>query len=112
MIATTTAFWKAFFDPEHPEHDKTLSDIMVFDKEKILISEFVVAEMVLWLKNKKKHKQWFLDYVQNTANTRVFHYGKEEFEKIAEISSESDLTLTEASVEYLRKELNCDVTDY
>ncbi len=72
MIATTTAFWKAFFDPEDPDHDKTMSDITVFDKEKILISEFVVAEIVLWLNNKKKHKQWFLDYVQNTENTLVF----------------------------------------
>lgn len=114
MIAATTAFWKAFFDPENPKHSHAMSEILVFDKEKIIISEFVVAEVVSWLKEKgkKKQKDWFLDYALNTANTRVFHYGKEEFHRMAEISADSDLSLAEASVEYLRKELNCDVTGY
>lgn len=112
MIATTTEFWIAFFDPEDPKHEKARSDIRIFDKEKIVVSQFVAAEVVLWLDSRNKHKRWFLDYIQNTANTRLFHYGREEFRKVAEMSDESHLTITEASVEYLRKELNCDVTDY
>src|SRR4030042_1602470 len=110
MIATTTAFWMAFFDPEDPKHAKARSDILLFDKEKIVVSQLVAAEVILWLDEKKKHKEWFLDYVQNTANTRIFHYGREEFGKIAEMSAKSHLSLAEASVEYLRAELNCDVT--
>jgi hypothetical protein len=79
MIATSTGFWKAFFDPADPNHSEARSDIRIFDREKIVLSEFVIAEVVSWLleNSKTKQKDWFLDYALNTANARIFLFGKE-----------------------------------
>jgi predicted nucleic acid-binding protein len=114
MIATSTGYWMAFFDPENPNHEKARSDIRIFDREKIVLSEFVLAEVASWLlkNNKQKHKNWFLDYAQNTANTRIFHFGKEEFGQVAKICMEKDVAISEASLEYLQTQLNLDVTGY
>jgi predicted nucleic acid-binding protein len=114
MIATSTSYWTAFFDPMDPNHQKARSDMMIFDREKIILSEFVLAEVVSWLlqNNKLKQKNWFLDYAQNTANTRIFHFGKEEFSELAKLCEEKNLTLAEASLEYLSTKLNCDITSY
>lgn len=114
MIAPGSGFWKAFFDPADPNHQKAMDDIRVFDREKIILSEFVIAEVVSWLLDlgKKKHKDWFLDYARNTANTRIYFFGREEFDDLSRISIEKDIPLAQASLEYLRGRLNCDLTGY
>jgi predicted nucleic acid-binding protein len=114
MIATTTGFWKAFFDPDDARHGKSKSEALVFDREKILISQFVIAEVVGWLAGigKEKQKIWFLDYAQNTANTRIFHFGKEEFAEISRISADEGISIADASVEHLKRGSDCDVTGY
>ena len=111
MIATTTGFWKAFFDGKNKTHTKARRDILIFDKEKIVVSQLTVSEVLSWLiKCKKtKHANWFLNYVNQTANVRVFHFGKEEYGKISElIAAKTDLT--GAGDIYLHKQLNCDLT--
>ena len=114
MIATSTEFWKAFFDPSHPKHKKARDDLKIYDKEKIILSQPVVLEIVSWLleNGKTKQKNWFLDYVLNTANIRLYHFGKEEFEKLSEICIEEEQVPSKASLEYLKKYLNCDIVEY
>jgi hypothetical protein len=114
MIATSVAFWKAFFDPANPNHGKARSEIKLFDRERIVLSEFVIAEVSSWLieRGKIPQKNWFLDYVQNTANTRIFLFGREEFAIVLKIALEENLPLDKASLEYLRRSLNCDITSY
>jgi hypothetical protein len=113
MIATSAEFWKAFFDPAHPRHGKARSDILVFDREKIVLSAFVLAEVSVWLSERKKAKalEWFLDYAQNTANVRIFHFGKDEFPALARISADERVPLGRASLIYLARSLNLDVSD-
>ena len=114
MIATTTTFWKAFFDRKEKNHKKARSDIAVFDREKIVMSEFIIAEVVSWLlsKGKREHSAWFLDLVQNTANTRIYVFSKEELASVLAISAKEGLPLDSASLEYLKRSLNCDITGY
>ncbi|MFN7990759.1 MAG: hypothetical protein U0R44_01235 [Candidatus Micrarchaeia archaeon] len=114
MIATSFEFWRAFFDPGDPHHAKARADIRVYDREKIILSPFIVAEVASWLieKGKIRQKNWFLDFARNTANARVFIFGKEEFEMIMKIALEENMSLEKASLEYLRRSLNCDITDY
>ena len=114
MLATTVSYWKAFFDPENPNHQKARAELPLLDREKIVLSEYVIAEVCSWLisMGRLRQKNWFLDYAQNTANTRIFLFGREEFAEMARISIEKDLPLDKASLEYLRARLNCDVTSY
>ena len=114
MIATGFSYWRAFFDPENPSHSRARSDLALLDREKVVLSEFVIAEVVSYLSSmgKTKLKDWFLDYALNTANVRVFLFGKEEFAELAKIATEKDIPLGPASLEYLRAKLNCDVTGY
>jgi hypothetical protein len=111
MIAPSSGFWKAFFDPADPKHGNALAELRIFDREKIVLSQFVMAEVVSWLlaNGKKKQKDWFLDYAQNTVNTRIFHFGREELSDVLKISAEEDIALEKASLEYLRRSLNCDI---
>lgn len=114
MIATTVAFWKAFFDPANPAHDKARREMKLYDREKIVLSEYVVAEVCAWLMGlgRLRQKNWFLDYAQNTSNARIFVFGKEEFAEIIRIAMEEDMTMDKASLEYLRRRLSIDITGY
>ncbi len=114
MIAPTSGFWKAFFDPGDRMHLKARAEIALFDREKIVLSQFVIAEVAGWLLSKGKGKQcaWFLDYAQNTANTRIYIHSKEDLAAVLRISAEESVSLERASLEYLRRALNCDITGY
>ncbi len=114
MIAPTSGFWKAFFDPSEPRHRKARSDIALFDREKIVLSQFVIAEVAGWLLSRGKRAQcaWFLDYAQNTANTRIYIHSKEDLAAVLRISAEEGVSLEKASLEYLKRALNCDITGY
>ncbi|MEW6035637.1 MAG: hypothetical protein AB1529_03420 [Candidatus Micrarchaeota archaeon] len=113
MIATSAEFWKAFFDPAHPRHAKARAGIKIFDREKIVLSAFVLAEVSRWLSERKKGRalEWFLDYAQNTANVRIFHFGKDEFAALARISADEGVPFERASLIYLERSLNVDVSD-
>ncbi|HSB47127.1 MAG TPA: hypothetical protein VLD37_03870 [Candidatus Bilamarchaeum sp.] len=114
MIATTVSFWKAFFDPSHPLHAKARGEIRLFDRDKVILSEFVIAEVCSWLieRGKIRQKNWFLDYAENTSNARIFLFGKEEFAEIVKIAILENLTMDKASLEYLRRRLKVDITGY
>lgn len=114
MIAPSTGFWKAFFDPAHPSHGKARSDLLIYDRERIVLSPFVLSETVSWLLGlgKRRHAAWLLDYSRETSNVRVFVFGKEELADVFRISAEEGLPLGKASTEHMRRRLNCDVTGY
>ena len=102
----------AFFDPNNKNHKKARDNLKIYDKEKIIVDQTVISEVVNWLSQNNKHEliEWWFDYLQNTANVRVFHFGKEEFEIISKICIEQRITSTAGAIEYLNKYLNCDVT--
>jgi predicted nucleic acid-binding protein len=114
VISFSASFWKAFFDPKDPSHAKARSEIEVYDREDVLLSPFVLSETVGWLlgRRRRKHAAWLLEYAQNTANVRIFAFGKEELSAVMRISAEEGLPLDAASLEYLRKALNCDIKGY
>ena len=114
MIATNTAFWKAFFDPGNPDHERARTDILLFDKEKVVLSQLVLSEVLSWLvaRGKMAQRDWFLDYAANTANVRVFGCGDEEFAVLSELARYENTDLAGASVKYLRRYMNCEVTEY
>lgn len=114
MIATTVLFWKAFFDPENPRHEQARADILGYDREKIVISQLVLSEAVSWLvaKGKFAQRDWFLDYAANTANVRIFNFGSDEIPMLFELSVYENTDLVDASVKYLKRYLNCGVTEY
>ena len=113
MITTTTDYWKAFFDPQNHKHQQAVQDLEIFDKEKIILSQITLAEVSSWLTTlgKTKQAEWFLSFANDTANVRVFHFGKEEFEKVIAISIKKRINYSDACLEYLHKNLNCDITD-
>lgn len=114
MIAPTAGFWKAFFDPADKMHRKARSELLIFDREKVVLSQFVLASVAGWLLSNGKKEQcaWFLDYAQNTANVRIYIHAKEDLAAVLRISAEEGIPLDSASLEYLRRALNCDVTGY
>ncbi len=113
MIATSTGFWKAFFDPNNVNHKKAKEDIEIYDDEKIIIDSFTLSEVVSWLLEQKKHEimNWFLDYAKNTANVRTFYIGKQELEFIINTSINEKINFSDACLSYLHKYLNCDITN-
>ncbi len=112
MIATSTKYWKAFLDSRNLNHKKARDNMKIYDNEKIVINQIVISEIVNWLhENKKiKIKEWFLDYIHNTANVRVFNLGKEELKEISKICIEKKMNFSEGCLEYLHTKLNCDIT--
>ncbi|MCI0503353.1 hypothetical protein L0Y65_01425 [Candidatus Micrarchaeota archaeon] len=113
-MATTVGFWKAFFDPENRDHERARTDLLVFDRDKILISQLVLSEVVSWLVScgKSAQRDWLLDYAANTDNVRVFSFGEEELPVLAELSVYENSDLAGASLKYLKRYLNCAVTEY
>ena len=112
MIATTTNYWLAFFDPDNIKHKKTRDSILLYDKEQIIIDQIVISQVTNWLfrNNKNNLVEWFLDYVQNTSNVKIYYFGREEFRIITRTCIEKKMNFSEASAEYLQKYLNCDIT--
>jgi hypothetical protein len=114
MIAITTRFWKAFFDPENPDHERARTDILIFDREKVIISQFVLSETISWLValGKTAQRDWLLDYAANTENVRVLNFGDEEMKVISELAVYENSDLTDASVKYQKRYMNCAVSEY
>lgn len=112
MIATSTEYWKSFLDPNSLNHKKAQDNMKFYDKEKIVINEIVISEIINWLYENKKYLliEWFFDYVSNTANVRIFHFGKEEFRLISKICLEKQINFSDGSLQYLAQYLNCDIT--
>ena len=113
MILIGVAFWKAFFDITNPNHIKAKNELIIYDKEKILINQYSFFKVIVWLEenNKKEHSKWFFDYVLNTNNVRLIYLGKEELTKIA-LKSQQNLQnldhFESVVIEYLKNRHNCD----
>lgn len=127
MILLGTLFWKSFFDPTNNKHTKAKNELLIYDKEKILVDQYTFFKVLVWLEenNKKEHSKWFFDYVKNTSNVRLIYLGKEELSKIkleyiaktdaSKISRELNTLNNDqfeiAVTKYLKNSLNCDSTD-
>ncbi len=112
MIATSSAFWMAFFDPTNINHQKARNSVKIYDKEQIVINTTVITEITNWLVENEKHAlaSWFLDYVTNTANVKIFYIGKEELNTINGIINDKQTTFSDAILHYLQIHLHCDIT--
>ncbi len=114
MITTTARFWKAFFDPQNPDHERARTDILVHEREKVAISQLVLSEVCSWLvqAGKSAQKDWLLDYSANTDNVRIVNFGDEDLAILSELAVYENTDLADASVKYLKRYMNCEVTEY
>ena len=111
MISTSPVFWQAFFDPNNPNYKKARNAIKTYDKEQIIIDTITISNVLDWLyKNEKRALiAWFLDYLTNTSNVKIFYIGKEEFEILSRIVIEKQLNFSAATLEYLHMTLHYDI---
>ncbi|MBI5223139.1 hypothetical protein HY990_01825 [Candidatus Micrarchaeota archaeon] len=112
MILTTKGYWRSFFDSYDPLHLKARSDILIFDKEKIIIESNTAFEVVSQLRKncKSKEADWFIDYYLNTTNVRIYLLGKEEFEAISISALKNPENLEKIKIQFISKKLNFDNT--
>ncbi len=82
----------------------------LYDRDMLVLSGQVVAEVVDWLHSMKKckHVDWFLDYVRNTKNVKVVHLNASDAAVIERLCVDNDISYSAASCCFFVEQLGCE----